>query len=85
MAAGKPVVATNGGGVPEIVVEGETGLLVPMNDADALAEAILRLLRAPEQAKEMGAKGRRRVQERFTIERTTRRMEEVYAQIISAR
>ena len=44
MAAGKPVVATNGGGVPEIVIGGITGLLVPMGDSPAMAEAICRLL-----------------------------------------
>jgi glycosyltransferase involved in cell wall biosynthesis len=78
MAAGKPVVATCGGGIPEIVVDGETGLLVPMNDAEALSQAIAALLRDPERARCMGERGQERVLEHFTIERTTRAMEEVY-------
>ena len=56
MAASRPVVATNGGGVPEIVVDGVTGYLVPMSDAQAMAEAISRLLSSPSQAAEMGPK-----------------------------
>jgi len=47
MAAGRPVIATNGGGIPEIVVDQVTGLLVPMNDARALAVGIASLLRNP--------------------------------------
>lgn len=81
MAAGKAVVATNGGGVPEIVVHGETGLLVPMGDAPALGSAICALLNAPELAAEMGRAGRRRVLEHFTIEQTARKIETVYAQL----
>jgi len=81
MAAGKAVVATNGGGVPEIVVHGETGLLVPMDDAPALSSAISALLNAPELAAEMGRAGRRRVLEHFTIEQTARKIETVYAQL----
>ena len=45
MAAAKPVVATRGGGIPEIVLEGETGLLVPMGDEVAMADAIIALVR----------------------------------------
>ena len=81
MAAGKAVVATNGGGVPEIVVHGETGLLVPMGDAPALSSAICALLNAPELAAKMGRAGRQRVLEHFTIEQTARKIETVYAQL----
>ena len=56
MAAGKPVVATNGGGVPEIVEDGQTGILVPMGDAPALAEAICRVLADPAQARDYMAR-----------------------------
>ncbi len=81
MAAGKPVVATNGGGVPEIVEDGQTGILVPMGDAPALAEAICRVLADPVQAKAMGARARQRVIDHFTVEETARRVQAVYEEI----
>jgi glycosyltransferase involved in cell wall biosynthesis len=83
MAAGKPVVATNGGGVPEIVVDGTTGLLVPMDDAPALGAAICKLLAAPETAAAMGKAGRKRVLEHFTIEQSARKVEAVYAEVLA--
>jgi glycosyltransferase involved in cell wall biosynthesis len=83
MAAGKPVVATNGGGVPEIVVHGTTGLLVPMGDVSAMAAAICTLLEAPAMAAEMGYAGRQRVLDHFTIERTARKIEAVYADTLA--
>jgi glycosyltransferase involved in cell wall biosynthesis len=83
MAAGKPVVATNGGGVPEIVMNGVTGLLVPMADAPAMSSAICALLDSPETAAAMGRAGRLRVLEHFTIERSARKVEAAYAQVLS--
>src|SRR5450631_3017683 len=68
MAAGKPVVATNGGGVPEIVEDGQTGILVPMGDADAMAEAIRQILSDPRKARAMGIQARHRVANHFTVE-----------------
>lgn len=78
MAAGKPVVATNGGGVPEIVLDGETGYLVPMGDAAALAEAILKLCNAPENAVAMGTAGRKRATLHFSIEATAQNVQKIY-------
>jgi len=78
MACAKPVVATNAGGVPEIVHDGETGLLVPMRDPEALARSIKLLLNNKEKAKEMGEKGRRRVEENFTIEAHVKKVESLY-------
>src|SRR5262249_61008547 len=66
MAAGKPIVATNGGGVPEIVEDGKTGLLVPMGNAPAMADAICAILADPERARSMGVRGRERVENHFT-------------------
>lgn len=83
MAAGKPVVATRGGGIPEIVVEGETGLLVPMGDAASMAEALSRLLYDPELATAMGRAGRKRLLAEFTIQHTARKIEAVYRQLLS--
>lgn len=84
MASGKPVVATNGGGVPEIVQDGVTGILVPMDDAPSLAEAICRLLSDPGAAVRMGRCGRKRVLEHFTIAQTADRVEAVYDSLLSA-
>ncbi len=69
MALGKPVIATRGGGIPEIVVDGETGLLVPMADAPALARAIERLMGDHRQQTSMGDRGRERVREFFSLSR----------------
>lgn len=69
MAAGLPVVATDVGGTREAVAEGETGLLVPPRDPSALAAAIRRLAASPEEARRMGAGGRRRVETEFPAER----------------
>jgi len=85
MAAGKPVVATNGGGVPEIVEDGKTGILVPLGDAPAMADAICEVLNDPERARAMGALGRERVEHHFTIERTARSVENVYQHVLHSR
>lgn len=82
MAEQKPVVATNGGGVPEIVEDGVTGLLVPMGDAVAMANAIKFLLKNPLIAKEMGARGRERALSQFTIQMTARKVEAVYDHVL---
>ena len=68
-AAGVPVVATPVGGIRESVVDGETGLLVPIGDAPALAAAIRRLLEDRDAARAMAAAARRRVRDRFSIDR----------------
>jgi glycosyltransferase involved in cell wall biosynthesis len=77
MAAGKPVVATDGGGVPEIVVPGHTGLLVPMGDPDAMALAIESLLADPASARVMGLRGWQRARDRFTLEIVAGRVQDV--------
>lgn len=79
MAAGRPVVATAVGGTPEAVVDGETGLLVPPGDVDALAEAVDSLLAAPERARRLGEAGRRRVRERFDADAAAQRILGLYA------
>jgi glycosyltransferase involved in cell wall biosynthesis len=78
MAAGKPVVATDGGAVPEIVQDGVTGLLVPMGQAAPMAEAILRLLENPEEARAMGAAGAQRIEEHFTMSHVVQKVEKIY-------
>lgn len=78
MAAGVPVVATSVGGTPEAVVDGETGLLVPSRDVDALAGAIDALLSDPERAQRLGAAGRRRARERFDADAAAQRVVGLY-------
>ena len=60
--------ATRAGGLPEAVIDGETGLLVPTHDEPALAHAIVELLQDPERRVAMGAAGRRRVLDHFSVE-----------------
>lgn len=78
MAMEVPVVAMASGGVPEIIAQGETGLLVPPGDVKALAQAISGLLGNREQGKRMGAKARQRALTLFEARQMTRRVEEVY-------
>jgi glycosyltransferase involved in cell wall biosynthesis len=84
MGLGKPVVATTTGGIPEVVTDGETGLLVPPGDAPALSEAISRLLLDPRAAASLGEAGRSRPA-LFTFERMMRGYEAVYESILSRR
>lgn len=79
MAQGTPVVATSVGGTPELVVDGETGLLVPPDDADALADALAQLLADPERARRMGAAGRARVEREFSLVASAQRVLSLYA------
>lgn len=78
MALAKPVVATSVGGIPEVVENGKTGLLVPSQNPKKLAEAILYLLKNKELALEMGRKGRMRVQEFFSLKNMVEETERVY-------
>jgi len=83
MAAGKPLIATDGGALPEIVVPGETGYLVAMGSAEEMAMALERLLATPALAQTMGQAGRQRVERLFTIKHTARKMESVYDALFS--
>jgi len=85
MAAAKPIVATRGGGIPEIVIDGVTGLLVPMGDAAAMASAICRLLENPALARRMGQRGRQRALEQFTIEHTAEQAQALYDELLTPR
>lgn len=76
MALGRPVVAARDGGVPEIMVEGETGLMVPPRDVEAMAMAVGTILHDHNLAERMGQAGRRRAAELFELEANTRRLEE---------
>jgi len=82
MAAAKPIVASQVSAIPEIVIDGETGILVPPKDPDALAEALIKLLRNPALAREMGRKGRKRLEKEFSVERMITETERVYDSLI---
>ena len=84
MAMGKPVITTNIAGASDIVIDNETGCLVPPGDYRALASAILRLLADPELSKQMGSAGRRRVREYFDITKTAKKIEELYDKTLSS-
>ncbi len=78
MAMAVPVVATRVGGIPDVVVDGETGLLVPPQDAEALATAILELLRDPQKRAAFGDAARHCVDDRFDAATMVRSIERLY-------
>ncbi len=80
MAAGRPVVASRVGGMPAVVQDRESGLLVPPNDPEALARAIDELLRKPDWARELGVAAQTRIGERFSHDAMVRAIESVYEQ-----
>lgn len=82
MAAGLSVVATAVGGLPELVVPGQTGWLVPSGDAPALATAITRLLTEPETRRAFGRAGRKRVEQNFSLPTMVRRYEAMFRHLI---
>ena len=82
MASACPVVATRVGGLPDLIEDGETGHLVPPEDAPALAAAILRVLGEPEAARRMAEVARERVGRRFRAERLIGDMERLYAELL---
>jgi rhamnosyl/mannosyltransferase len=83
MARGKPVVATQVGGIPYVVREGETGILVPPFDPIPLAEAICQLLGDPELRHRMGQAGREHVLTNFTREPVTRQLLAIYERLLT--
>lgn len=85
MASGKPVVATDGGGVPEIITHGETGLLVKMGDSEEMAAAMLSLLQDPQTAQRMAECGRRHVEKHFSIEQSVLKVMRVYETVVAGK
>ena len=81
MAAGKPVVATRAGGIPEVVVDGETGFLVPPRDHAAMATAIVKLLKDDGLRRRMGEAGRTRACTMFSAERMVKETLRVYERV----
>lgn len=75
---GKPVIGARAGGIPDLVHDGENGLLAPFGDVSALAAAVRRLVETPELASRLAAEGRRQVLEYYTWDRTYRTLTAVY-------
>jgi len=82
MALNKPVIATDIPGPSDIVVDGDTGFLVPPSDINAMAEKIIYLISNPAVAKQMGEKGRKRVEELFDIKERVKDIERIYAETL---
>ena len=80
-AAAKPVAAFGSGGTVEMVRSGQTGLLVPPGDVDALGAAFAQLARDPGLRREMGQSGAQRVREQFSLERHLDRMEALFQSV----
>src|SRR5262249_46673959 len=85
MACRRAVVGTRAGGIPEVVVDGQTGLLVPPHDDTALAAAIVRLLRDASLRQALGDAGRKRVEDEFSAERMVAKTVAVYERFLAAR
>ncbi len=85
MALGVPVIASAAGGNPELVVDGESGLLVPPRDPASMAAAIRRLLTDSALASRLAGAGRERVEKGFSSEVRLDRIESLYARLIAER
>jgi glycosyltransferase involved in cell wall biosynthesis len=82
MACGRPVIACNTGGVPEVVLHGETGLLVLPHDLDAIEHAVVTLASDPDLRRHLGEAGRRRAVENFSVERYLDMCERHYRELL---
>lgn len=83
MAVGTPVVAAKAGALPETVLDGDTGVLVPPGDPEALAGALRRLLEDPRLAEKMGKAGHDRIRSFFTWSQAAERLEGLYASLLA--
>jgi asparagine synthase (glutamine-hydrolysing) len=82
MSAGLPVVATDQGGVADLVEDGKTGFLVPVGDADAIADRMEELIRRPDLRRQMGDEGRRRFVERYTLDRFNEGIWSIFEKVV---
>ena len=82
MRWGTPVIGTTAGGIPEVVEDGESGVLVPPSQPCQLARAIVGLLRDEDRRRHLGEAGRRRVETYFTLDRMAQQVAELYARTI---
>lgn len=81
-AAGRAVIGTRVGGIPDIIASGVNGLLVPSGDAAALAAAIVELVDDPDRRRQMGIAGRRTVRERYSADRMVKELKDLYRNLL---
>lgn len=81
-AAGRPIVGTHVGGIPDIIAAGVNGLLVPSGDATALARAVRELVADPARARSMGLAGRQMVMERHSADRMVSELKDIYGRLL---
>ena len=81
MAAGRPIVASNTGGIPQLVTNGENGILVPPGNCRELADGILQLIRNPRQAQRMGQMGQR-LSQGYSVESMVDKIEKIYDDVL---
>jgi glycosyltransferase involved in cell wall biosynthesis len=84
MGAAKPIVGTRVGGIPEEIVHGVTGIVVPPGDAQALSHAIVDLLQNPAKAKSMGKAGQKRLEMAFSTNKFIKETTKIYEEFIQS-
>ena len=82
MMAGLPIIATNNGGIPEIIEDGKNGILVPPKDAESLAKAVEKILSSPKLREKMSEQNQEDVREKFEVKDMVNKTEEVYRSIL---
>lgn len=82
MACGKPVIGTNVGGIPDQIIDGYNGFLVPPRNPENIAEKIIWLINNPNEAKRMGINGRKTVEEKFDINKRIDKIIQLYVSLI---
>jgi glycosyltransferase involved in cell wall biosynthesis len=85
LALGRPVVATSVGGIPELIRDGETGLLVAPGNADSMADAILRLLNDPDLARRLGGAGRALIAKTYSMDKQAGDLAALYREALECR
>ncbi|MDI9624711.1 MAG: glycosyltransferase family 4 protein [Methanothermobacter sp.] len=83
MTCGLPIIASKIGGIPDVIKNGKTGLLVPPKNPDALSDAIIRLLEDTELARKMGYNGKKMVEKNYTWDKVAKITERVYEEVVS--
>lgn len=82
MAASKPIIATNVGGTPEAIIDGETGILVPSKDIESMTSALINLVNDPELQTRLGTAGRKRAVQNYSVENYVSRLDGLYRQLL---
>jgi colanic acid/amylovoran biosynthesis glycosyltransferase len=81
-ASGLPVISTRHAGIPDVVIGGETGILVDESNVDSMAQAMIRIAQDPQLAMQMGQAGRRRIENAFSMEKSIDNLWEIIASVI---